>query len=126
MRVFDSSAVLALVFAEPGATKVAALLAEGPACMSAVNLAEVVSKLLDQGMSAAEAAAIQADLPLAVEAFDAEQASAAGLLRGSIRALGLSLGDRSCLALAHALQAEVVTADRPWKALKGYKITLIR
>jgi ribonuclease VapC len=126
MRVFDSSAVLALVFEEPGADRVAALLADGPACISAVNLAEVISKLFDRGLPAADVLAIQSDLPFSVEVFDADQAQLAGQLRNSTRTLGLSVGDRSCLALAQALQAEVVTADRPWKSLKGFKITLIR
>ena len=51
---------------------------------------------------------------------------ASGKLRVSTRALGLSLGDRCCLALALEHGAEVVTADRPWKALKGYRFQFIR
>ena len=43
------------------------------------------------------------------------------------RALGLSLGDRACLALAVALNAPVYTADRTWKKLKlGTRIHVIR
>ena len=34
------------------------------------------------------------------------------------RALGLSLGDRACLALGLALKAPVYTADKSWKKLK--------
>ena len=58
--------------------------------------------------------------------FTAEQALISGLLRPGTRALGLSLGDRCCLALAQVLKAEVVTADRPWKALKGFRFTFNR
>jgi PIN domain nuclease of toxin-antitoxin system len=47
--------------------------------------------------------------------------------RFATRALGLSLGDRCCLALAQEHRgAQVVTADRLWKDLKNFKITLIR
>jgi ribonuclease VapC len=50
--------------------------------------------------------------------FDKEQAKMAGWLRPQTRSLGLSLGDRACLALAIALKAPVYTADRAWKNLK--------
>jgi len=57
----------------------------------------------------------------------AAQARASGRLRPVTRALGLSLGDRCCLALAQEHRgAQVVTADRLWKDLKGFKIVLIR
>ena len=65
--------------------------------------------------------------PLQVLPFTAAQAVASGRLRPASRALGLSLGDRCCLALAQAHRgAQVVTADRLWKELKGFRIALIR
>jgi len=43
------------------------------------------------------------------------------------RPLGLSLGDRACLALGLALKAPVYTADKSWKKLKvGARIHVIR
>jgi PIN domain nuclease of toxin-antitoxin system len=43
------------------------------------------------------------------------------------RALGLSLGDRACLALAIALKAPVWTSDRSWKKLNiGVTVHLMR
>jgi PIN domain nuclease of toxin-antitoxin system len=37
------------------------------------------------------------------------------------------LGDRCCLALAQQRgNANVVTADRAWKAIKGFNFTMIR
>lgn len=60
MRVFDACALLAVHFSEPGGDRVAGLLEEGDAVVSAVN------------------------------------------------------------------QGEVVTADRPWKALKGFRFIFIR
>lgn len=126
-RVFDSSALLALIFDEPGAAKVEALLHEGRAVIGAANLAEVVAKLVDQGMSDAEAQAVQEGLALEVAPLTVDVAlAAAGRLRRPTRTLGLSLGDRCCLALAQALDAGVVTAERPWKSLKGFRFDFIR
>jgi uncharacterized protein with PIN domain len=51
--VLDASALLALVNAEPGADIVASAL--GAAVISAVNLAEVVTRLIDIGVPAQEA-----------------------------------------------------------------------
>jgi len=34
------------------------------------------------------------------------------------RSLGLSLGDRACLALGIVLKAPIYTADRAWKDLR--------
>ena len=127
MRVFDASAVLALIFGEAGADKAAALVADGDGAISSVNLAEVASRLLDTGYSPRDVDATCAGLRLQVLPFTVEDSLAAGHLRTETRSLGLSLGDRCCLAVARAhAKAHVVTADRPWKALKGFRVTLIR
>jgi ribonuclease VapC len=125
-RVFDSSALLALIFDEPGAAKAEALLHEGEALVSAANVAELLAKLIDQGLTDAEARAVHDSLLLEVAPLSEEIALAAGRLRRQTRALGLSLGDRCCLALAQATGAVVVTADRPWKALKDFRFEFIR
>jgi PIN domain nuclease of toxin-antitoxin system len=127
MKVFDASAALAVVFAEPGSEQAETLLDDGDAVISSVNQAEVMARLLERGMPEAEADAVCDALRLQVLPFTAAQARSSGRLRRSTRALGLSLGDRCCLALAQEHRgAQVVTADRVWKDLKGFKITLIR
>jgi ribonuclease VapC len=127
MKVFDASAALAVVFVEPGSDRAERLLEDGDAVISSVNHAEVVARLLERGMREAEADAVCDALPLQILPFTAAQARASGRLRPATRALGLSLGDRCCLALALEHRgAQVVTADRLWKDLKGFKITLIR
>lgn len=110
--MLDASAVLALLLREPGADRVAALLPD--AVMSSVSLAEVVGKLAEHGMPAV---AIQAAIDgsnLSIRDFDAAGAVAAGLLRPATRSLGLSLGDRACLALAGQLGYPAVTAELLW------------
>ena len=123
--VVDASAVLALLNAEPGATVVEARLAG--ALISAVNLAEVHAKLADYGMADAEIRSAVDALALETIAFDVAMAHRAGQLRPATRALGLSLGDRACLALAQVANLPVLTADRAWAALDiGVRIETIR
>jgi PIN domain nuclease of toxin-antitoxin system len=51
----------------------------------------------------------------------------AGMLRRTTRAVGLSLGDRACIALGSRLSAPVFTTDRRWQTLKvGVKIRVVR
>jgi PIN domain nuclease of toxin-antitoxin system len=124
-EVLDSSAVLAVVLNEPGAG-VVKICAKG-AAISAVNLAEVVSKLHDQLFSKDQIDLIVNGLGLEVAPFDENQAVAAGRLRNATRYLGLSLGDRACLALAIREKAIVITADRSWAGLDlGIEIKVIR
>ncbi len=85
--------------------------------VSAVNLSEVVAKLADYGVGSTEARAALDGLDLEVRAFDAAEAYTAGALRGATRALGLSLGDRACVALAVNLRSVAITADRAWAKL---------
>ena len=124
-RVLDASALLVLLNAEPGAEVVSQALPQG--VMSAVNLSEVVAKLAEAGMS--EAAARQAIGGLAVEVvpFDNEQSYVAGMLRPLTMHLGLSLGDRACLALARLLGLPALTTDRPWAQLNlGIEVEIVR
>lgn len=123
--VFDASAVLALLQREPGSDAAMRLITD--AWVSAVNLAEVLTKLQDAGMSGPDAAAACNELPIAVRSFDAAQAQLAATLRPATRHAGLSLGDRACLALARLESAPAVTADRSWVDLDiGVQVVLIR
>jgi len=123
--VLDASALLVLLHDEPGAAEVAEALEE--AAVSAVNLSEVVAKLLDAGMPRDEAEDVLGGLGLDVRPFDADSAWAAGSLRARTKAAGLSLGDRACLALAKALGVPALTADRAWaKVPGGVEVKLLR
>ena len=115
--MLDASAVLALLFKEPGAEVVRAHLRTG--VIGAANLAEVLAKLSDHGLPAQEAARAVAILGLEVAPMTEAQAQRSAELRPATRAAGLSLGDRACLALAAELGASAVTADRSWDAVAG-------
>jgi PIN domain nuclease of toxin-antitoxin system len=96
------------------------------ATSSTVNLAEVQGKLVSLGLAPGEAWEATLSPIREVTAFTAEHAEAAGNLITKTR-LGLSLGDRACLALGIVLKAPVYTADKSWKKLKlGVPIHLIR
>ena len=100
------------MFDEAGADKVLAVV--GDAVISTVNFSEVVTKLVDHGAEHETAASHVASLGIGVIGFDQAQAVLAAGLRQGSRRLGLSLGDRACLALAEARTLPVFTADRAW------------
>jgi ribonuclease VapC len=115
--VLDASAILTVIHQEPGHERLTRqLLAD--AVGSAVNLAEVHSKLAGSGWTYDEAWEDATSPVQEVVSFDKEHAKIAGDLVTQTRPLGLSLGDRACLALALSLKAPVYTADRTWKSLK--------
>jgi PIN domain nuclease of toxin-antitoxin system len=122
--VVDSSAVLALLQGESGAHLVAATLPG--ALISAVNLSEVIAKLLERGVPQDVARASIEGIGLEVGDFDAAQAYACAELRLSTRQAGLSLGDRACLALAAARGLSALTADTAWSRVEGAQLVFIR
>lgn len=125
-HVFDASAVLAILQQEPGARQAISVLEEGECGISAANLAEVASKLLLRGMAPAQVSEVCANLALEVVPLDAGIAMLAAQLALAGQPLGLSLGDRCCLATALSLQAVAVTADRVWASLHDPKVMVIR
>ena len=124
--VLDASAILAVIMGQSGEEKLTPrLLAD--AVISTVNLAEVQGKLQSLGWTSDEAWEDATGLLGEAIHFDEHQARTAGDLLTQTRALGLSLGDRSCLALGMALRAPVYTAEKAWKKIKvGIPIHVIR
>lgn len=114
VAVLDASAVLACLNNEPGGDAVAELVLSARCVMSAVNHAEVMTRLCDWGLSLDEAGQAIGSLDLDVVAFDAQSSRECAALRSSTRGKGLSLGDRACLALARRHGGTAYTADRAW------------
>ena len=112
--VLDASAVLALLFEEPGAEVVRVQLRTG--VIGAANLAEVLAKLSNHGLPVVEPVRAAAILGLEVVPMTERQAGRSAELRPLTRTAGLSPGDRACLALAAELGATALTADRGWGA----------
>src|SRR5271166_6026764 len=115
--VLDASAILAVISGEPGAEKLTPDLLARAVC-STVNLAEVQTKLVSRGWTSEQAWEDAASPVREILPFDEEQARIAGDLVTQTRHLGLSLGDRACIALGIALKLPVYTCERAWKKLK--------
>ena len=125
LAVLDSSAILAVVFNEPGDDVVLSLLKGG--LLSTVNLAEVHTRLVLRGIDADFAWRRVMAFGCEISFFDDFQARLAGELVLQTRPYGLSLGDRACLALAIQRKAVVYTADAAWKNLSlGIEVNVIR
>lgn len=124
--VLDASAILAVIGGETGADRLTPDLLARAVC-GTVNLAEVQSKLVSRGWTSEQAWEDATSPVREVVPFDEEQARIAGDLVIQTRHLGLSLGDRACLALGIALKLPVYTAEKAWKKLKvGVRIHVIR
>jgi PIN domain nuclease of toxin-antitoxin system len=121
--VLDASAYLAYVLDEPGADRVEEAMEDG-ATISTVNVAEILTRLVDRTPNLASRLAVQSSLAASGTAimpgvFDEEpftlaDAALAASLRPVGRPYGLSLGDRACLALGRRLRLPVLTSDRIW------------
>jgi ribonuclease VapC len=98
--VFDSSAILAIYYNEPGKKKVRSLLDSSEPLISSVNLCEVFTKLLEDGLHGDAIVESFNALEIEVVDFNVDHALKAAELRSVTRHLGLSLGDRACIALA--------------------------
>jgi PIN domain nuclease of toxin-antitoxin system len=108
----DASALLALLFREAGHEAVAAALPN--ACISAVNVAEVLGRFARDGHDPAQVLASLRSTPIEIVAFAEQDAALVAGLAASTRAQSMSLGERACLALALARGIPVLTADRAW------------
>lgn len=125
MTVLDASAVLAFLFGEPGGECLAEAVPGG--LLSAVNLSEVLGRFARDGHDVHLVGRRLAAAGLEIVPFTAEDAALAASLRPKTDPLGLSLGDRACLALALARGLPALTADRQWAALDiGVEICLLR
>lgn len=127
--VLDSSAVLAYLQQEAGWERVESALVRDHCLLSCVNLAEVLSRLADWGVPLVEAEARIRAIDLELVGFDGDLPRLSAQLRPPTRAIGLSLGDRACLALGQARGTTVLTADRAWTRLDpalGIRVECLR
>ena len=125
MIVLDASVILASEFGETGALDWTEVYDD--CAISAFNLGEVVSKLVERGYGGEKTDFLVDLLVPRCHPLTAFQAIQSGKWRMATRHLGLSLGDRCCLALGLELGAEVYTAERVWAELDlGVKVRVIR
>ncbi|MBA2460342.1 MAG: type II toxin-antitoxin system VapC family toxin [Actinobacteria bacterium] len=121
----DASALLALLHSEPGAEVAEEALEQ--AAISTVNWSEVYQRWVTRGVDVAGLRADVEALGLEIVPLTVEDAEQAAELWSRTRQLGLSLGDRACLALARRLGLPALTADRAWLDLDvGVEVQAIR
>lgn len=125
--VLDASALLAMLFREPGGNEVADLMG-GDARISTVNVAEVLTRFVRDGLDSDALWERLRRSNLRLLPFTSSNAAAAARLAPLVQPWGLSLGDRACLVTAEAHGLPAVTADRAWASLNdiGIEIRLIR
>ena len=109
-QVIDASVVLAYLRDEPGGDVL--VRDDGPFCLSTINLAEIMAKVIDLDLSSDDVTRVLKTLPIESVDFTREDAARTATLRTKSRRLGLSLGDRACLALGARLAIPVLSADR--------------
>jgi PIN domain nuclease of toxin-antitoxin system len=120
--VLDASALLALINKEEGSEEVEKHL--HMSVMSTVNVSECTAVLTSVGFPYDECQEILNELIPVIVPFTAKQAHEAGRLRLLTKSLGLSLGDRACLALGNERRLPILTADKIWTKLK-YDVKVI-
>ena len=129
--VLDSSALLAMFFAEPGMEQMRDLFhkaseADRPVFISAVNWAEVLYKMeRKHGKAGLETARqFERTTPLETVPVDRDLAESAALLKNSHK---LGLADAFAAALAKHKKAELLTADHEFKSVeKEIKINWLK
>jgi len=124
--IFDASALLALLQEEKGCEHIEKHLSH--AIMSSVNFSEVISVLINAGITEKDALTHITALVKEIIPFDSEQAYQAARLRAGTKKYGLSLGDRACIALGQLYKVTILTADKIWSnlSLQDVKIEVIR
>lgn len=125
--VLDASVILAYLGKERGHEKAAHVIEHGTAYVNSVNYCEVISSLVEHGMRLDMAVSVVRNMELMHVVFDEFLAVETTRLRSATKSLGLSLADRSCIALAKHLRLPVFTTDKAWRSVKaGVKINLVR
>ena len=130
MHVIDSSALIAFIRDEAGASTVEQLLPDG-FLISVLNYAETKGKLVGSGThTPAEVDRVLESFGATLELVDLNQVQAEGIVFFYARRhpYDLSLGDCACLALAEARGVNVLTTAQNWEKLPGLrvKVKLIR
>ena len=121
--VLDSTAVVALLYSEPGHQHVKDLLSRS--AISSVNLAEIINKIAERGASLEALRESLARLELRVEDWSEDLAYRSAEFTRFNKSHGLSLGDRACLTLAKQLHATAVTSDRTWRRLPSLGVRIM-
>ena len=118
--VFDSSALLALLYQENGSDIVAEVMQEQGALINTINLSEVAAVLARDGLTQEDIRTSLVELKLDIAPLDTSVALKAGSFVTDTKQYGLSLGDRACLMFAENLKLPVYTTDKQWAQVQQF------
>lgn len=123
--ILDASALLALIFDEPGADIVAEHVRGSR--LLAINFAEVIQRVIAIDGNPARAEEAIDRLEIIVVPFDRGLARLTAELRERTAFMGASLADRACLAFGLLVGLPILSSDKDWGKLDiGVEIRLIR
>lgn len=122
--LLDASALLALLYEEAGQDEVLATIMKG-AAMSTANVSEVAAGMLESGWKMPETYDAIESFKLDIIPVDLNVAMLGAEYRITTKHLGLSLGDRLCLATAKLFNLPVLTADRNWLKVQMPDVSVI-
>lgn len=108
--VLDATALLAVLYREPGSEAVAPVLYG--ATVSAINYSEVLKKVVERGGDIAMTSHFLDRQQLNIVPFDRERAIAAAAILPHTKAHGLSFADRACLSAGKEFGLPVFTSDK--------------
>jgi ribonuclease VapC len=125
--VFDASVLICILKQEGGCEKALELL-EDEVYMSSLNLAEFFAWVyLHSTLKKSEILGFIQDLEIKVVDFDSNLAIRSGEMILKTKKVGLSLGDRACLATGENLGLQVITCDKVWKEVDtNIEVILLR
>ncbi len=115
-KIIDTSVLIRFFNRELGWEKALEVLKE-ETCMSSVNLAEFFTWCNRNSWDLEQAEELFETLEIQVMGLNSKLAKQIGKLYKDTHQLGLSLGDRACLALGQKLQVPIVTCDKVWESL---------
>jgi ribonuclease VapC len=124
--IWDASTLLAVLNKEEGAETAEPYIYH--CIISAVNMSEVLAKMLAHGHDAEHVYYQLRAIGVEVIPFDADHALVAADLMAYTKPFGLSFADRACLSLGKQRRLRILTADRIWASLTipNLAITVIR
>ena len=112
--IVDASVIVAIAKNEP--LNAEAYTHIHDAMISSVNACEVLTIFIDRvGMTLEEAVKALNGFKLKIEPFDQNHFHLAAQMYPHTKRLGLSLGDRACLALGKHHKLPVMTVDKIWQ-----------
>lgn len=115
--VIDSSALLAVIYNENGIDKAQEYFDHS--YMSVINAAECLMVLNRNGMPIDVAQNLLESIISKFIPTEYHDASLIAQTKNANKALGLSLGGSTCIALGNKLELQIITADKAWSEIKS-------